>query len=173
MPPKKSWRLLVIVDYSLRGTEVDIFRPDNLFTAVCCLQNTVWAGIWDVINRLPSLLKDEDYHSLLLFHVGSNDAVTKRFQNTKRFFMGLRKMLKESGAHSIFCLPKWGTGTQAELDKWIGWMTRPVPVRGFGFFDLGHISERPGMPADGAHLTKLGMSVLGSKLARLINRALN
>lgn len=100
--------------------------------------------------------------------------MTKRFQNTKRYFMCLRKKLKESGAQIVLPSIFPGGGVcPRQLDKWEGWMTRPAPVQGFGVFDLGHAFKRPGILADGEHLTKWGTSVMGSKLAGLMNEALN
>lgn len=88
--------------------------------------------------------------------------------------MCLRKMLKESGAQIVLSsiFPGGRLGPR-QSGKWIGRMTRQVPVQGFGLFDLGHNFKRPGMLADGKHLTKWGTRVLGSKLAGLINGALN
>lgn len=84
--------------------------------------------------------------------------------------MCLRKMLKEAGAQIVLpsIFPGWGLDSR-QLDKWIQWMTRPVPVQGFGVFHLGHTFKRSGMLADREHLTEWGTSVLGSKLSGLIN----
>lgn len=60
--------MLVIGDSSLRGTEVPICRPDNLSREVCCLPG---AHSRDIARRLLSLVKLEDYHLFLFFHVGT------------------------------------------------------------------------------------------------------
>ncbi|PKU47570.1 rna-directed dna polymerase from mobile element jockey- hypothetical protein [Limosa lapponica baueri] len=48
-------------------------------TEVCCL---LGAKVQDVAKRVPQLVKNMDYHSLLLFHVGMNDTTRKPAHST-------------------------------------------------------------------------------------------
>lgn len=68
---RKARNVLVIGDSLLRGTEAPICRPDDFSREVCCLPG---ARIRGVTERLPSLVTPTDYHPLLLFRVGSDEA---------------------------------------------------------------------------------------------------
>ena len=77
---------------------------------VCCLPG---AHICSITERPPRLAKPPDYHPLPLFHVGSHDTATGQLSTTRRDYMSLRAMLKESGAQEVFSsvLPVRGRGS--------------------------------------------------------------
>lgn len=56
-------------------------------------------------------MEPEDYHPFLLFHVQSNEAATKRFQNIKRDSMSIRRMLNglEAQVVSVLTADGWDT----------------------------------------------------------------
>ena len=91
---KKEWRVLVIGDSLLRGTEAPICRPDNLSREVCCLPG---ARVRDVRKALPQLIKPEDYYPLVVIQIGSREAATRKMRYIKKDFASLGRMLKGSG----------------------------------------------------------------------------
>ena len=124
------------------------------------------------------MVKPHDYHVFLLFHVVTNEIAARKLRNMKRCFMSLGKMLKGLGVQVVFSsvLPvgDWVPRRRQHTNRVNDWLRSWCHAQGFGFYDLGHCSERPGMlPSDGASLTKWAKSVLGSKMAGLISRALN
>lgn len=72
---RNEQRVLVIGHCSLRGTEALICHPDSILREVCCLPE---ACIHDITKRILSLVKPEDYHPFLLFHIGTTEAATRR-----------------------------------------------------------------------------------------------
>ncbi|KAM8793383.1 LOW QUALITY PROTEIN: uncharacterized protein ACNFOS_013364 [Eudromia elegans] len=72
--PGKKQRVISMGDSLLQGTEAPICRPDPLAREVCCLPG---ARIRAVTGRLPRLVQEADYYSLLVFHMGTNDAMGK------------------------------------------------------------------------------------------------
>lgn len=96
----------------LTGVEVAIFHLDNLSRAVSFLQNTVWAGIWNVIKRIAAKpAKSYGPSPTPSFSCRSNDT-TKRFQNTRRYFICVSERIWSTDSIT-FHLPRWGTGPQA------------------------------------------------------------
>lgn len=89
--------------------------------------------------------------------------------------MSLRKMLKGSGVQvvfsAIFPLGDWDPGRKRQMEQVNDWLRGLCHAWGFGFYDLGCTFERPGMLISDE--TRWGKSLLGSKLAGLISRALN
>ena len=67
-----------------------------------------------------------------------------------------------------------GSRKRRQIEQVNGWLRSWCRAQGLGFGDLWHTFEKPGLlTAVGAQLTKWGKSVLGNKLAGLMNRALN
>lgn len=129
------------------------------------------AHIQDVAKRLPSLVKAEDYNLLLLFHVGLNDAGTKRFQNIKRDFRSLRKKLKGSEAQvllsSTLLVGHWDSGRVKQVDG-VNDCCKTVPCLGLWVCDLECALERLGLLAPGGvHLTKQCKGGLETKFTGL------
>lgn len=92
--------------------------------------------------------------------------------------MSLGQMLKGLAVQVVFSsvLPAgdWDPKRRQHIVKVNDWLRSWCHDQGFMFYDLGSNLERLGMlTQDGTHLTKGAKSVLGSKLARFISKALN
>lgn len=60
-------------------------------------------------QRIPNLVRSQDYHTLLLFCIFiANEAAIRRLQNTERDFMSLREKLKGSGAQVVLSILPFG-----------------------------------------------------------------
>ena len=61
-------------------------------------------GAWvkDLIAKLPTLVRPQDYYPLLIFQVGSNNITRRSPKVMKRDFRALGKLVKGSGAQVVF-----------------------------------------------------------------------
>ena len=115
------------------------------------------------------MVKTEDYHPFLLFHVGTTEDTTKRLQNIKRDFISLGKMLKGSEAQVVFSsvlsVGDWNPRRRQRMHQVNEYLCNWCHVQGFGFHDLGNSFERLNMlTRDGVHLNKMGKSFLVANL---------
>lgn len=86
--------------------------------------NCLWgAHIQDVAKRLPRLVKAEDYHLLLLFHVGSNDAGTEIPKYQKRLQVPQKEVERIWSTHSVLFNPP-GKGLGLRESEMSGWGER-------------------------------------------------
>ena len=143
-------------DSTLRGIEGPICRPDPLHREVCCLPED---RVKDLKAKLPALVRPNDYYPLLVFQVGSDDITRRNPKAMKRDFRSLGKVIKGSGAQTVFSsIPSVGgrdekeyRGTQ-QMNLWLqDWCYR----QGFGFFNHGLAYRTPDLLAlDGMHLSQ-------------------
>ncbi|XP_074667595.1 uncharacterized protein LOC141917867 [Strix aluco] len=96
---KNPRRVNVVGDSILRGIEGPICRPDPLHREVCCLPG---ACVKDLMAKLPVLVRPKDYYPLLVFQVGSDDITRRSPKSVKRDFRALGKVIKGSGAQTVF-----------------------------------------------------------------------
>lgn len=75
---KKGWRVLVIEESLLGGTETPICRLDNLSREVCCLPGLC---VRDIRKALLQLIKLEDYYPFIVIQAVSQNAVIRKLQN--------------------------------------------------------------------------------------------
>lgn len=172
---KNRWRILVIGDSVLRGTEVPICLPNNLSIEVCCLLGTY---IQDIEKRIPGRIKLEYCYHLLVFQARSHEIATRKQKNIKEDFTSLGKMLKGLGAQVVFSvvLPfrDWDPGKRQRTDQLNDCLHGWCHAEGCGCYGLGCTFDKPGMLMwDGILLTRRSENTLGSKLDGLITRALN
>lgn len=124
-------------------------------------------------KETPELGQALDCHPHLLFHEGTIETMTRSLRNINRDFISLGKLLKGSSS-VLLNSPSQRLWPEVAYDQVSGCLHSWYHDQGFRFYDLGHAFDRSGLLiGDGAHLTKWGKSILGSKLAGLIIRALN
>lgn len=75
---KKGWRVLIIGESLLGGTEVPLCCPDILSRDMCCLPG---AHIRDIRKALPQLIKLEDYFPFIVLEAGSQDAAMRKLKD--------------------------------------------------------------------------------------------
>lgn len=83
-----------------------------------------------------------------------------------------------SGAQAVFSyilpLGNWDPGRRRRTEQVNVWLCGWCHTQGFGFSDLGHTLDRPGMlTSDGPRLAEWDKAVLGSNLVGFISRNLN
>ena len=92
--------------------------------------------------------------------------------------MSLGKILKGLGVEVVFSsvLPvgDWDMGRRRRTDQLNEWLCGWCHTEGYGFCDLQHTFNKPGMlMRDGTQVTMRDKNILGSKLVGLMTRALN
>jgi len=68
--------------------------------------------------KLPSLVQPSDYYPLLLFHVGSDEAVVSSPRIIKRDLRALAWPVRESGAQVVFCSVLSVAGSGVGRNRW-------------------------------------------------------
>lgn len=91
--------VLVVGDSLLKGTETSICWSDRNSQELYCLPG---AKIWDIAERVLQLVKSTECYSLLLFHVGMDDAVI--LGRIKEDYKALGVKVKNFSAKIIFSL---------------------------------------------------------------------
>ena len=123
-------------------------------------------------------MRPKDYYPLLVFQVGSNNITRRSPKAMKRDFRSLGKLIKGSGAQTVFFSIPSVVGMDEEkyrrtqqMNLWLqDWCYR----QGFGFFNHGLVYMASDLLAlGGKHLSQRGKRILGQELAGLIDRALN
>lgn len=76
---KRGW-------FPLRGTQEPICCSDREPWELWCL---LGPKVWDVVKRVPQLVKSTDFYALLPFHVGINDTANQNLDKIKENYKAL------------------------------------------------------------------------------------
>ncbi|KAF7237655.1 Beta-parvin [Varanus komodoensis] len=172
---KTRWRVIVLGDSLLKGTELAVCRPNLETREVCCLPG---ACIRHVKDRVECLVRSGGHQPLLVIHVGTNDVARQGVVGTTRAFEALGKKLRELKAQVAFSsiLPVWGFGPgrdrrASEVNDWLRvWCQKEC----FGFLDHDtHFLANGLLARDGLHLTRMGKRSVGDALASFVQKTLN
>jgi len=111
---KKKWRVIVIGDSLLKGTEGLIRPPDPRHREVYC-----FPGAWvrEVARKLPDLVQPSVYYPLLVMQVGGDEITERSPKAIKRDFMALGRLVEGSGPQVVFSSIPSVAGKNTERDR--------------------------------------------------------
>lgn len=150
-----NWRLL-------RGTEALIWCPHNLSREVCCLLR---GHIQDIWRRIQSMIKPEDYNSLMVFQAVSRLWLFVNLKISRKTLYPLGICWRDQeGKDAVFSsiLPAgdWDLGRRRKASQSNEWLHGWCHTQGFGFYDLRHTFGKLGtLTLDGSQLTIRGKNI--------------
>ncbi|XP_059573298.1 uncharacterized protein LOC132244815 [Alligator mississippiensis] len=172
---RKKRQVLIIGDSILRGLEGPICRPDPMTWEVCFMPG---AWVRDITESIPAYIRPTDQYPMVVIHVGMNDAARGNLNRIMKDFEALGAKLKEMGVQVVFSslLPVSRRGRRH--DACIGEVSQHLwswcRQAGLGFLDNDPcfwVGDLLGW--DGLHLSRKGKRVFSSRLADLVQQALN
>lgn len=111
---RKNSRVIVIVDALLEGKRVlnmqnrllrgDLFPP-------------LGPRVKDAKRKFPTLVRHTGYYSLLAFHIGSNEVVTRSPREIKSRFRALGHLVKGSGPQVTFSVSGYDEGRNRMIQQ--------------------------------------------------------
>lgn len=111
---RQAYEVSVTGDALVRGTEAPICCPDSFSKKAGSLSGT---RLHDVTERLLSLVKPTDYHSFLVFHVGSSESALGKYWDLPSSISGKIPFKKIFAYISLGWRTKW-PGVKWTLHTW-------------------------------------------------------